>query len=566
MLRRTAIIFFLVVIFIAGGCSDQSAPLPKQQIQKDSEDEMQDQPGLETEWPDGVTFFMLDDQSMGLIEVIDNIYNYTIVSRDENVLRAEYKAGFIQSILQADTILSARDNTWDSLFLLDPSHSFPQEIPPSEEDLKLATDLLKNNYQYTLEFINSLENQVHKESFQRLIFRMLGLYHGSTLGEPAELDFSGDWLPNLDYFSAEEQQLGYETAAMSWLDFYFLNSFMDLSDDLAFSKSDITTAGLTRCSAFVKRLEDDIVITHNTWYSYLNQSLTLNLVVNEDIMVINAVFPGIIGSNTDFGYNNKGILFNETTHRATYSAPRVDALWSFWRAAAAEQFSASIEDFFDYLSVDSSGTYMNGYMVVDAKSGEIGLVEISHRSFIFYYPAENGYRVESMPGGRNLDYDHELVTADYLLGINFPASYQIRDDLQAADNRPARRRQFNEMIDSVVDIETAKELITYTEPDNPLSIYGRWDLGYGETDSPKTIPDGSIDAKAALASMALELMSLEGRLDSGSEYTGFWMRYGTPHIDGEPFIWSMSAWPEQKLRHVPDRVDGNFNLLKLYLK
>ncbi len=566
MLRRLIVLLMLMGFFIAGACSDTSVPLSEQQILDDSEGKKQDQVSITAKWPDSVTLFMLDSQSMGIVEVIDNNYNHTIVSRDENVLRAEYKAGFIQSVLQANTILSARDNTWDSLYLLDPSHSFPREIPPPDEDLQLAATLLKQNYQYSLEFIDSLDNQIHKESFQRLLFRMLGLYHGSIADEPADLDFSGNWLPKLDYFTDEELQLGYETTAMSWFDFYFLNSFMDLSDDLAFSDAGITTAGLTRCSAFVKRLEDDIVITHNTWYSYLNQSLTLNLVVNEDIMVINAVFPGIIGSNTDFGYNNKGILFNETTHRATYSAPRVDSLWSFWRSAAAEQFSASIEDFFDYISIDSSGTYMNGYMVIDAKSGEIGLVEISHKSFIFYYPEENGYRVESLPAGRNLDYDQELVTADYLLGINYPASYQIRDDLQAADNRPARRRQFNEMIDGVVDIETAKELITYTEPGNPLSIYGRWDLGYGETENPKTIPDGSIDAKAAVASMALELMNLEGHLDPSSKQTGFWMKYGTPHVDGEPFIWSSSVWRDQKLRHVPDRVDGNFNLIYLYLK
>jgi hypothetical protein len=566
MLRVVLIGLLLAAAVFTGACSNNGEPQPVEEEvvpQEDRKPDELDDDALESLFE---MHYSLDDQSMGVGEVVDNIYNFTIVARDENIFRAEYKAGYIQSSLQGKMITSARDNTWDSLFLLDPSHSFPTRIPPSEEDLELAAQLLLENYQYTLDFIESLENRDQKNNFKRLLFRLLGIYHGTGVSEPADLDFSGEWLPALDYFAADELKLGYETSTMTWLDLYFINAFMDLSDDLAFSDASVARAYQTRCSAFVKKLDDDVIITHNTWYSYLNQSHALNLAVNDDIMVVNAVFPGILASNTDFGYNNKGILFNETTHRATYSASRVDALWSFWRAAAAEQFASSIEEFFEYISIDTSGTYMNGYMVVDAKSGDLGLVEISHQSFIFFFPHEQGYRVESKPEGRNLDYDRELVTESYILGINYPASYQIRDDLQAADNRPARRRQFLEMIDSVVDVETAKELITYTEPGNPLSIYGRWDLGYGETDSPKTIPDGSIDAKAVLASAALELMSFEGRFDHLSTNKSFWMRYGTPHVEGEPFTWSSSQWGNQKLRHVPDRVDGAFNLLNLYLE
>ena len=90
-----------------------------------------------------------------------------------------------------------------------------------------------------------------------------------------------------------------------------------------------------------------------------------------------------------------------------------------------------------------------------------------------------------------------MVTPDYLMGINYPASLQVRTDLQSTDNRPARRVQFKQLLPKVNNLEIAKNVITYTDPTNPLSIFGRWDLGYGETDYPKQIPDGSIDAKAA---------------------------------------------------------------------
>jgi len=122
------------------------------------------------------------------------------------------------------------------------------------------------------------------------------------------------------------------------------------------------------------------------------------------------------------------------------------------------------------------------------------------------------------------------------------------------------------MIGDVKDIESAKSLITYTDPENPLSIYGRWDLGYGETPTPKTVPDGSIDAKAASASMIAYVSNLKGILDLDSNKKAFWMKFGTPYVEGKPFIWSESQWNGQKLRGVPDRVDGDYVLLNTYIR
>jgi len=115
-------------------------------------------------------------------------------------------------------------------------------------------------------------------------------------------------------------------------------------------------------------------------------------------------------------------------------------------------------------------------------------------------------------------------------------------------------------------VEGAKAVITHTDPANPLSVFGRWDLGYGETSYPKIIPDGAIDSKVASTSMVRSFMGLTGVLDASSTNSGFWMLYGTPKVHGEPFIWSLSSWKWQKLRDVPDRVDGSFTLMPLYLR
>lgn len=521
------------------------------------------------------TIYTLDANASGVIETINNIANLTVVSKDANDLKAEYRAGFLQGKLQGKTIISARDNSWDHAYLLDPSHSFPKQHGPTQAELNEAAGLLNANYAAFLQYLkNPATDAVTAYRLKRLLFRMLGIYHGASLNQPASLDFSGDWLPDSSYLKATEITLGYETTGLTFMDVYFLNAYSDLMDVISFSQ-ELAPGGVRsadhpdKCSAFLKRSGSEVILTHNSWSGFLSQTMTQTLAVNGDLLTVNALNPGLIGSATDFGYNNKGIMFNETTHRMSKGQVKPDGLWIFWRAALAEQFSGSITDFFNAISLDNTGTYLNGYMLVDANTNETGLVEMSYRCFVYYRSTGGPYTVSSRSLDGNAcstDYDSEMVTADYLMGINYPASLQVRSDLQSTDNRPARRRQFKQLLPGVNDVETAKTVITYTDPANPLSLFGRWDLGYGETSYPKQIPDGSIDSKVGSTSMVRSFMGLSGILDTSASNTGFWMLYGTPKVNGTPFIWSQSSWKWQTLRDVPDRIDGSFTLMPLYLR
>ncbi len=521
------------------------------------------------------TVYTLDDKSSGVIETVNNIVNMTVVSKDANDLKAEYRAGFVQGKLQGKTILSARDNFWDQAYLLDPSHTFPKQLGPSQAELNHAATVLKGNYNAFIQYLqNPATDAVVSYRLKRLLFRMLGIYHGATLSQPSTLDFSGNWLPDSSYLTTAELALGYESSTLTFMDVYYLNAYNDMMDVISFSSEAVLnnvrpTEHPDKCSAFLKRVGTEVILTHNTWSGFLSQSMIQTMAVNSDLLTINAVTPGLIGSSTDFGYNNKGIMFNETTHRMSRSQVKPNGLWIFWRAALAEQFSSSISEFFDYLSLDNTGTYLNGYMVVDAKNNETGLVEMSYRCFVYYRSSGGPYTVtsRSMDGAAcSTDYDPEMVTSSYLMGINYPASYQVANDLQSTDNRPARRVQFKQLLPGVHDVEGAKSVITHTDPANPLSIFGRWDLGYGQTAYPKQIPDGSIDSKAGSTEMVRAFMGLSGTLDTSATNSGFWMLYGTAKINGTPFIWSQSLWKTQKLRDVPDRVDGKFTLMPLYLR
>ncbi|MDD2321124.1 MAG: hypothetical protein PHO83_13850 [Geobacteraceae bacterium] len=521
------------------------------------------------------TVYSLDANATGVMEKINNINNLTVVSKDANDLKAEYRAGFIQGKLQGKTIISARDNSWDNAYLLDPTHTFPKQHGPTQAELSEATDLLNANYAAFLQYLENPDTDtVTAYRLKRLLFRMLGIYHGTFLKQPASLDFSGNWLPDDSYLQISELTLGYETAGLTFMDVYFLNAYNDLMDVISFSP-ELAPGGVRpgdhpdKCSAFLKRSDNEVILTHNSWMGFLSQTMTQTLAVNGDLLTVNAATPGLIGSATDFGYNNKGIMFNETTHRVSNNQVKPLGLWIFWRAALAEQFSASITDFFDAISLDNTGTYLNGYMLVDANTNETGLVEMSYRCFVYYRSTGGPYTVSSMSldgGACSTDYDSEMVTADYLMGINYPASLQVRNDLQSTDNRPARRQQFKQLLPDVNDVESAKAVITYTDPANPLSIFGRWDLGYGETSYPKQIPDGAVDSKVGTTSMVRSFMGLSGDLSISSPTTGFWMLYGTPKVNGTPFIWSKSSWKWQTLRDVPDRIDGRFTLMHLYLR
>jgi uncharacterized lipoprotein YmbA len=521
------------------------------------------------------TVFTLDANASGVIETVNNIANMTVVSKDANDLKAEYRAGFVQGKLQGKTILSARDNNWDNAYLTDLSHSFPKQHGPTRSEMEEAGGLLNANYNGFITHLKDPATEVGVAyRLKRLLFRMLGIYHGATLTEPASLDFSGSWLPDGGYFRPEELSLGYETAGLSFMDVYFLNAYSDLMDVISFSP-ELAVGGIRpvdypdKCSAFLKRTGNEVILTHNSWAGFLSQTMTQTLAVNGDLVTMNAINPGLIGSASDFGFNNKGIMFNETTHRMSKGQVKPNGLWIFWRAALAEQFSATIDDFFRYISLDNTGTYLNGYMLVDANTNETGLVEMSYRCFVYYRSGGGAYTVSSTSLDGDVcstDYDAEMITPDYLMGINYPASLQVRSDLLSTDNRPARRRQFTQLLPGVTDLETAKQVITYTDPLNPLSIFGRWDLGYGETSYPKQIPDGSIDSKAASTAMVRVFKGLSGTFDTSATTAGFWMLYGTPTINGTPFIWSQSSWKWQKLRDVPDRVEGSFTLMPLYLR
>ena len=532
--------------------------------------------------------FILNDHSKGYAQVIDNCWNYSIFAQDSSVsiFENEYNAGFIQGKIQGKTaIRAARNNIWRNMLICDtPQDRISIDIP--EDAHQLVEKSLLANYTYFYDWLKKNDGGRIPVFIKRLLFRMAGIHAGVTKDQPGKICFEDLDPAKID---PKEFKLGhYEDKELSFIDVYFINAQADVFDAVS-GKMNLDKPAVNKksshehCSAFVKMMDDgEIYITHNSWAGFYVMSCAVSYTIGDDFVTQNAICQGQFGSNTDYGFNKNGICFNETTHLYSYNESKELGIWLTWRSAAAEQFSTSIKDFYDIVSIDNTATYLNGYQLVDVNTNEIGIVEMSYARFVLFVSDGKELKVTDSTGFKptSKDYDPHLITPKYIFGVNYPISKTIAYELETLNARPMRRVQFFNLIDTAVDMESCKNLITYTQDKEPLSIYGRWDLGYGTTEFKfringqqvfRTRPDGSNDAKAFSASAVREVLkNLSYKPSKDGKQTSFWMKYGTPRIEGIPFIWSQSQFKQfkgsQEDDYVPDAVDGKWNLVKLFME
>lgn len=542
--------------------------------------------------------YVLNAFSRGYAECKDNNWMYAIYAQDPNVsiYQNEYNAGFIQGKVQGElAIRAARNNCWKN-YLIGATPQNGVNIVVTPELMEACRKALVDNYNWLYDYVAARQDDPKVVGITRLMFRMLGIYAGVNFDKPQLNDAKITDL-SLETLGEAQQQLNLDKDACTYMDIYLINGQMDLFDgiDSLLNLSQYYSVGgaersnelikeamangeptpkSDHCTAFCKMLPDnDILWTHNSWCCYYAQTCAVTYCIGEDFVTQNAICQGQFGSNTDFGFNKNGICFNETTNVAFYNESKLLGIWLTWRSAAAEQFSSSIEEFYDYISMDNTGTYLSAYMVIDAFRNKIGLVDMSYSRFALFQSDGTTVEVTDSTGYKPcfLDYDQHLITPTCFLGVNQAPYKKILYELHSFNTRPMRRVQLFRNMNWVQNVEDAKRLITYTEDREPLSIYGRWDLGFGTTETPRIRPDGSQDAKAFSTKMVREILAnLSCKPSLTSDKTSFWMKFGTPYIDGTPFIWSRSLFAEfkgpQSEDYVPDRLDGYWNRVKMFME
>ncbi len=541
--------------------------------------------------------FVLNDFTKGYAQCIDNNWNFAAYAQDPgvSVYQNDYNAGYVQGKVQGNAMIKAtRNNTWRWYVLDEGPGADSTEIPPN--GLEIVTKHLVTNYNWLIDYVEKNQAADQKvRNILRLMYRQLGIYHGAADKEPLkDVKFDDLRLSNMDPYDSKTYA---GDDALSFLDIYFINAQMDIWDaagkelGVALNKlqKDVEEHTLEeekielqedlhlkpgRCSGFVKKLENgEVIWTHTSWCCLMAQSCAMTYVVGDDFLTQNSFCPGQFGSNTDFGFNGHGIGFNETTETYFYTEPKTEGLWLTWRAAAAEAFATSIDDFYDYLKMDNTGTYLSAYMVVDAYKEEFGMIDMSYARFALFKGDGKKLTVEDSTGyvPNFLDWDHHMATESHILGCNDPVYKRIWRELETIDGAPKRRYQLYRNMPNVLDIESAKALITYNESLEPISIAGRWDNNYGTSEFMRYQPHGSIDAKAFSASMIREVLAgLTMKPSKDGKRTSFWMKYGSPYIDGSPFAWSTSRWAKFKLPtevdFIPDVIDGRWNLVKMFME
>lgn len=158
------------------------------------------------------------------------------------------------------------------------------------------------------------------------------------------------------------------------------------------SKTDVPVTA--RCSAFAatgKATRDGkMVIGHLTmWPLTLAEqtNIMLDIVPTEGHRVLMQSYPGGIQSGTDWYQNDVGVVLTETTIRQ--SPFNMQGTPVAYRAREAIQYGDSVQKVVELLSTRNNGLYTNEWIVGDARTNEIAMLELGTYKTKLYSSAKN---------------------------------------------------------------------------------------------------------------------------------------------------------------------------------
>lgn len=158
------------------------------------------------------------------------------------------------------------------------------------------------------------------------------------------------------------------------------------------SKTDVPVTA--RCSAFAatgKATRDGkMVIAHLTmWPLTLAEqtNIMLDIVPTEGHRMLMQSYPGGIQSGTDWYQNDVGVVLTETTIRQ--SPFNREGTPVAYRARRAIQYGDSVQKVAELLSTKNNGLYTNEWIVGDARTNEIAMLELGTYRTKLYSSAKN---------------------------------------------------------------------------------------------------------------------------------------------------------------------------------
>lgn len=177
-----------------------------------------------------------------------------------------------------------------------------------------------------------------------------------------------------------------------------------------------------------------MVIGHVTWWpltlaEQTNVLLDIKPAAGHRMLIQS--YPGGIESGTDWYQNDAGIVLTETTIRQT-PFNRQGTPVAF-RARHAIQYSDNIDQVVEHLSSKNNGLYSNEWLMGDAKTNEIAMIELgTYKSRLYrsskddWFGGTNGF-YWSNNNVKDLNVRLEYQPDPHSLPVNIPYVPQPRD-------------------------------------------------------------------------------------------------------------------------------------------
>lgn len=244
---------------------------------------------------------------------------------------------------------------------------------------------------------------------------------------------------------------------VSWKDILAINAYGDTLS-CHYAKEHEKNRDIRRksghCSAFIATGEATkdkrIVLCHNTWFSYIigtTYNIMMSLNPSEGYKMFIHTWPGAIGGATiDWDMNAAGIMCAETTITGA-SKFKQDEIPYFVRGRLAIQFADSIDTWMKIMIEGNNGGWANAYLVGDAKTDEIGWLELGI-------------------------YEHALrrTKSGYFVGSNWALDENVRKECKGISfdqkashscaSRTQRLRQLMEKFNGEINVEIAQQIIS----------------------------------------------------------------------------------------------------------
>ncbi|MBS1724734.1 MAG: peptidase C45 [Armatimonadetes bacterium] len=288
------------------------------------------------------------------------------------------------------------------------------------------------------------------------------------------------------------------------------------------------------CSAFIatggQTKDGKIVMAHNAWIDYIvgeRWCAVLDIRPTHGHRIIMDAIPGFIHSGDDWAINSAGIMLTETTiaGAAGFDPKGVP---EFMRMRKAIQYSDSLDDVARIMVKGNNGGYANTWLMGDAKTNEIGELELALKNVVFRRTS-NGAFVSA-----NYPQDAKLIAEDCTMDVNKGSTM--------CSDRHTRWDALMAQYKGKITAETAKSFmgdhhnqVLGTDGPSASTLCGHWEVETRKgflAPFPDWNPGGSVQGKVTTSDMAKQMM--------------FWGRLGHPcgeEFQATPFL---SAHPEFK--------------------